>query len=189
MNPSASFTELLDLSQRGDQNAAQKLWASVYEEVRRIAHRAVDREFGSHSFQATEVAHEAYLRLAGNDPIDFQSRSHLLATVARAIRRLLVDRARSRNAAKRGGHLDRVELIDVLDTAAWDLPMMLDLDNALTELEAIHDRCSRLVELRYFGGMTLEQTAETLQVSLRTAASDWAFARAWLRRRLEQPQS
>jgi RNA polymerase sigma factor (TIGR02999 family) len=183
------FTLLLESARQGDQDASQQLWISVYDEVRRIAQRAVDREFGANSLQATELAHEAFLRLAGNETIDFQSRSHLLATVARAIRRLLVDRARARKAEKRGGQLERVALDEVLDSPTCDLPILLDLDSALTELETVDKRCAELVELRFFSGMTLEQAAEVLSVSIRTAAGDWAFARAWLRRSLEGEKS
>jgi DNA-directed RNA polymerase specialized sigma24 family protein len=165
------FTLLLESARQGDQDASQQLWISVYDEVRRIAQRAVDREFGANSLQATELAHEA------------------LATVARAIRRLLVDRARARKAEKRGGQLERVALDEVLDSPTCDLPILLDLDSALTELETVDKRCAELVELRFFSGMTLEQAAEVLSVSIRTAAGDWAFARAWLRRSLEGEKS
>ncbi len=189
MNDPSSITQLLELSQRGDRDAAQKLWAEVYDEVRRIAQKAVDREFGANSVQATEIAHEVFLRLTGDDTLSFESRAHLLATVARAIRRLLVDRARARKAQKRNGPREIVDLNDLLDSPDVDSPIMLDLDIALNELESVNERCAKVVDLRFFSGMTLEQVAGTLQISLRSAAGDWAFARAWLRRRMEQSQS
>ncbi len=185
MTTPTSITLLLDSARQGDQDASQHLWVCVYDQVRRIAQRAVEREYGSNSLQATELAHEAFLRLAGKEVIHFESRSHLLATVARAIRRLLVDRARARKSEKRGGQLERIAIDDVLDSPTCDLPMLLDLDSALTELEVANPRCAKLVDLRYFSGMTLDQAAETLGISLRTAASDWAFAKAWLRRRMD----
>jgi len=185
MTSPAPFTLLLESARQGDPNAAQRLWASVYDEIRRIAQREVNQEFNSNSIQATELAHEAYLRLAGSESLGFENRSHLLATVARTIRRLLVDRARSRKADKRGGQFQRIVLDDILDSTPSDLPVLLDLDGALLELEKIDSRQAKLVELRFFGGMTLEEAASTLDVSLRTATNDWAFAKAWLRRRLE----
>lgn len=178
------ITQLVESSRQGDQEAAKQLWLSVYEEMRRLAQRALDQEYGAKSVQATELVHEAYLKLAGSEGLSFESRAHLLATVARAIRRLLVDRARARQADKRGGRLERVVLDDVIDAISTDNPNLLDLDMALSELESVDSRQAKLVELRYFGGMTLAQAAEALDISLRTAAGDWAFARAWLRRRL-----
>jgi RNA polymerase sigma factor (TIGR02999 family) len=180
---------LLQSSRQGDKNASQRLWSSVYDEIRRIAQHAINKEYGQNSMQATEIAHEAYLRLAGNESLEFESRSHLLATVARAIRRLLVDRARARKTDKRGGDFHRVDLDDILDHASRTQPKLLDLELALEELEKVESRYAELVELRFFGGMTLEECASTMNVSLRTAAGDWAFARAWLRRRLNEGTS
>jgi RNA polymerase sigma factor (TIGR02999 family) len=185
MIPSSTLSQLLDSARQGDSDAAQRVWSHVYDEIRRIAQHAVNQEHALHSVQATELAHEAYLRLAGDVQLGFTSRAHLLATVARAIRRLLVDRARARNADKRGGDFARVDLDDVLDRSELDLAELLDLDAALEELEKQHERCARFVEARFFGGMTLEEAAEALGVSGRTAAGDWSFAKAWLRRRLQ----
>ncbi|MDX1927563.1 MAG: ECF-type sigma factor [Pirellulaceae bacterium] len=179
-----TVTLLLQSAREGNEDAAQRLWTSVYDEIRRIAQRAVNDEYGQNSLQATEIAHEAYLKLSGSESLEFESRSHLLATVARAIRRLLVDRARARNADKRGGELHRVLLDDILDKVSQKQPEILDLEIALEELEKVDPRYAKLVELRFFGGMTLEESAATMKVSLRTAAGDWAFAKAWLRRRL-----
>jgi RNA polymerase sigma factor (TIGR02999 family) len=180
---------LLQSAREGNEDAAQRLWTSVYDEIRTIAQRAVNKEFGQITVQATEIAHEAYLKLAGNESLEFESRTHLLATVARAIRRLLVDRARARKADKRGGGLNRVVLDEILDNASQHQPEILDLELALKELESVDSRYAKLVELRFFGGMTLEETAAMMKVSLRTAAGDWAFAKAWLRRRLMKGHS
>lgn len=189
MTDPKSVTDLIEAAKSGDSIAANQLWASVYQEIRAIAKRAIDKEYGPSSVQATEIAHEAYLRLAGNVALGIENRSHLLATVAMAIRRLLVDRARARKADKRGGELVRVLLDDVIDSVESDLPDLLDLDQALTELESIDSRHAKLIELRFFGGMTLEEAASVLEVSPRTAAGDWALAKAWLRRRLGESNS
>ncbi len=184
MSHPPSLTNLLDSARSGDIEAAHQLWSKVYVELREMAQRAVDREYGLHSIQATEIVHEAYLRLSAHEQLGFESRAHLLATVAQVIRRLLIDRARARKAEKRGGNLERVALDDVLDSHSEDLPNLIDLEAALTELEAVEPRHAKLVELRFFGGLTLEEAAAVLQVSLRTVAGDWAFTKAWLRRRL-----
>lgn len=184
MTEPQSITFLIEAAKSGDSDAANRLWASVYQEIRDIAKRAIDKEYGPNSVQATELAHEAYLRLAGNAALGIENRSHLLATVATAIRRLLVDRARARNANKRGREFARVLLDDVIDSVVNDLPDLLDLDQALVELESIDSRHAKLIELRFFGGMTLEEAAGVLEISPRTAAGDWALAKAWLRRRL-----
>ncbi len=181
------ITQLISSAQRGDPLAAEKLWASVYDEIRILAQRALDKEYSNVSLQATELAHEAYLRLTGDAQLTFQKRVHLLATVARVIRRLLIDRARYRKANKRGGHFVRILLDDIIESAPENAPELIDLNEAIEELEAIDPRHGRLVELRFFGGMTLDEAADALGVSRRTVAGDWALARAWLRRRLEIP--
>lgn len=180
-----SITVLLESAKQGNVAAANKLWESVYGEIRNLAQRALEREHARPSIQATELAHEAFLRLQGEEELAFENRSHLLATVARAMRRLLVDRARYRKANKRGGGLARVLLDDVIDAMPDNIPDILDLDEALTELEVLDSRHARLVELRFFGGMTLDEAADTIGIARRTAAGDWALAKSWLRRRLE----
>jgi RNA polymerase sigma factor (TIGR02999 family) len=185
MTTPVSMSNLLQSARQGNPEAVKQVWIHVYDELRRIAQRAASQEYGHHSIQATEIAHEAFWRLAANESLEFESRAHLLATLAQAIRRLLIDRGRARAAEKRGGKFQRVLLDDVLDSRSEDLPDLIDLEEALTELESIEPRHAKLVELRFYGGITLEEAAKTLQISLRTAAGDWAFARAWLRRRLE----
>ncbi len=180
-----TLSQLIQNAQSGDREAASALWAQVYDEVRAAAQRAVAGEFQPVSVQATELAHEAYLRLANQIEDRIENRAHLVAIVAQAIRRLLVDRARARKAAKRGGGSERVPLDEVLDQIQADTPELVDLDAALIQLEQVNARHAKLVELRFFGGMTMEEAAETLGVSLRTAAGDWALAKAWLRRQLD----
>ncbi len=191
-----SITVWIERARLGDCAASEKLWESVYEEVRALAKHAVSKEFMPVSVQATEIAHEVYLRLAGGQPITFESRSHLLATVARAIRRMLVDRARARYAEKRGGAGVQMPLDDVLASVSSDdlagmssdAAELIDLDEALAALERHDPRQSQLIELRFFGGLTLDEAADSLGLSRRTVASDWALARAWLRRKLGESE-
>lgn len=188
MDDQENFTKQLARARQGDRDAENQLWSSVYDEVRRLAKQAVARESGPLSVAATELAHDVYLRLAGNAELAFESRAHLLATVARAIRRLLVDRARARHADKRGGNLIKIPLEEAINSLHADAPELIDLDDALHELEQLNPRQSQLVELRFFAGLTLEEAADTVGISRRSVANDWALTRAWLRRRLsDQP--
>ena len=156
----------------------------VYDELRRLAGRYVRREFAT-NVQATELVHEAYLRLAQDKTPRWQNRTHFVALAAIAMRRLLVERARARHAAKRGGAKVQVTLDEglLVDEGANAVDLIA-LDRALTELAAIDTQQARIVELRYFGGMTIEDTAEALGVSPATVKREWVVARAWLRREL-----
>jgi RNA polymerase sigma factor (TIGR02999 family) len=157
----------------------------VYTELRRIAARYVRREHAP-TIQATELVHEAYLRMARGKPAEFQNRSHFLALAAIAMRRLLVERARARRAVKRGGPKMQVTLDDRL-LAESDSVSSIDLialDRALTELASIDREQARIVELRYFGGLSVEETADVLAVSPATVKRHWTVARAWLHRAL-----
>jgi RNA polymerase sigma factor (TIGR02999 family) len=162
----------------------------VYTELRRIAARYVRREH-SPSVQATELVHEAYLRLARSRPAAYQNRAHFLALAAIAMRRLLVERARARHAAKRGGANIQVTLDDqILNESSGPGPIdLIALDRALTELAAIDSTQARIVELRYFGGLSVEETAEALAVSPATVKRHWSVARAWLHRALAGPDA
>lgn len=162
------------------------LLEEVYAELRRLAARYVRREQAK-SVQATELVHEAYLRMAGDKPVAFQDRGHFIAIAAIAMRRLLVERARRRHAAKRGGHqvqvtLDERLLVGGEGDAAVDL---IALDRALSRLATLDTQQARIVELRYFAGLSVEDTAEALGISPATVKRDWALAKAWLLLELE----
>lgn len=162
------------------------LVADVYAELRRVADRYVRRE-RANSVQATELVHEAYLRLAHDKPVAFASRSHFVAIAAIAMRRLLIERARRRHAAKRGGDQVMVTLDETLlaagsPNAALDL---LSLDDALSRLADLDHQQARIVELRFFGGLSVEETADALSISPATVKRHWALARAWLLRELK----
>jgi RNA polymerase sigma-70 factor, ECF subfamily len=163
--------------------------ALLYDELRELAHRQLAREGGSPTLQTTELVHEAYLRLADDDRVSARGRAYFFAAAAQAMRRVLVDAARRSGAARRGGDLARVTLGEehaAVDAYASDL---LDLDRALDELESDSPRLARVVELRFFGGLSVEETAEAIGVSPRTVKGDWALARAWLHEALARDPS
>jgi RNA polymerase sigma-70 factor (ECF subfamily) len=182
-----SVTELLQAWSRGDATALDRLVPLVYQELRRLAHRYLRRERADHTLQTTALVNEAYLRLVDSRRVRWQDRAHFLAVSAQLMRRILVDFARGRNYQKRGGGWQRVpvdEALGIGHTADVDL---VALDDALETLAAIDSRKSRVVELRFFGGLTAEETAEVLKVSADTVLRDWQFAKSWLAREL-QPQ-
>jgi RNA polymerase sigma factor (TIGR02999 family) len=157
----------------------------VHDELRRIARRCLYGEGANHSVQATELVNEAFLRLVDVQHVNWQNRTHFLAMSARLMRRVLVDLARSRGADKRGGGAVRVTLNDAaLGGGLEPEADVIRLDDAIQALAALDDRKSRVVELRFFGGLTVDETASALQVSSKTVLRDWEFARAWLQREL-----
>jgi len=175
---------LLDLS-RGDRAAIDRLVPLVYNELRAIAAEQLRHERAGHTLQPTALAHEAYLRLVDQSRVDWKNRAHFLGVAAEMVRRVLVDHARARAAAKRGGGAERATLTDVegeTHGAALDL---IEVDTALAELRQLDERQARVVELRFFGGMSVKEITHLLGVSERTVLGDWAVARTWLRRRLE----
>jgi RNA polymerase sigma factor (TIGR02999 family) len=159
----------------------------VYEQLRLLADQALAKDLGNKSLQPTELVHEAYLRLVDTKQLDWQSRSHFFGVAARLMRQILVDRARSRLAQKRGGRALKVSMqtveIEVADSGPRPIDL-ISLDLALRELTDLDLDQGRIVELRFFAGMTVEETAEVLGVSPRTIKRDWRLAKAWLRRRL-----
>lgn len=179
------LTRLLEESAAGDETAAARLFPIVYDELRRLAGAALRRERASHTLQPTALVHEAFLRLVDVKSSRLQDRGHFIAIAARAMRRVLVDHARSRAAVKRGKAEVRLSIDDV-DVAAVDASDMdlVALDQALERLAAIDERQARIVELRFFGGLTVEETAVVIGASDRTVKRDWQMARAWLRREL-----
>lgn len=156
----------------------------VHDELRRIARRCLHGERPNRAVQATELVNEAYLRLVDVQHVDWQNRTHFLAMSARLMRRVLVDLARSRDADKRGGGAVRVTLDDAAMGALAPDAEVIRLDDALQALAALDERKSRVVELRFFGGLTVDETALALEVSSKTVLRDWEFARAWLQREL-----
>jgi len=182
------ITSLLRAWSGGDDAAEAKLLPLVYDQLRRQAAHQLRRERPGHSLSPTTVVHELYLRLAGHERAAWVNRAQFFAVASRLIRRVLVDHARERLAAKRAGGWQRVTLVEeVAGTAPRDVDL-LALDEALAELAAMDPRRARLVELRYFGGLDLEETAAALEVSTATVSREWQLARAWLHRRLASEQ-
>jgi RNA polymerase sigma-70 factor (ECF subfamily) len=182
-------TGLLIEWRQGDKAALDRLTPLVYDGIRRIAHRYVQREREGHTLQTTALINEAYVRLAGSQNVDWQNRAHFFAVTAQVMRRILIDHARRRRYAKHGGEMQRVAFDEAIATAE---PVMskpraaelLALDEALEELAKLDPRKGRVVELRYFGGLSLEETAEVLEVSPMTVRRDWRAAKAWLYKRV-----
>lgn len=189
-SPSApDATELLRRWRAGDAAALDALIPKVYSELRALARVAVAREGTPDAFQATELVHDAFLRLVRQPQVDWQDRAHFFAIAAREMRRILVDRARLRLAQKRGSGA-RPASLDATDApepvaSAPPVPDLLALNEALEALEALDAQQARVVELRYFTGLTIEETAAALGVSIATVKREWSLARAWLGRRLE----
>lgn len=180
-----TVTDLLVRWREGDEGALELLVPQVYERLRAIARRQLAGE-RSPSVQSTELVHLAYEQLV-NISVDWQSRVHFYALAARMMRRLLVDQARARGRKKRGGELARVTLTDVADVGTDRDPRLADLDDALTRLAARDERKARVVECRFFGGMTYDEIAGALDVSVNTVDRDLRFAKAWLARELLHP--
>lgn len=176
-------TRLLAELQRGVPEAADRLAPLVYDELHQIAVHAMRRESDGHTLQPTELVHEAFVRLMGQRNVDWRNRSHFYGIASQAIRRILIDHARRRHAAKRD-HGIRVTLDESIGTSAHESLDLLALEDALTRLEAADARQARVVELRFFGGLDIPETAEALGVSPATVKRDWAFARAFLLRAL-----
>jgi RNA polymerase sigma factor (TIGR02999 family) len=185
-SPAPDVTGLLLAWGRGDRSAADRLVPAVYEELRRHAERAMRREGGEHTLQATALVHESYLRLVDQRRVEWRNRAHFFAIASTVMRRVLVDHARARLTAKRGGGAAPVSLAGVQPATpeGTDEADLLALHDALEKLAALDPDQARLVELRYFGGLTIEETAEALSISPATVKREWALARAWLRREL-----
>lgn len=174
------LTGLLIEWRQGDASALDKLTPLVYDELRRIAHRYVQRERDGHTLQTTALVNEAYIRLAGRQNVAWQNRAHFFGVTAQVMRNILIDHARRRHYQKRGGDAQQVPLEDADVMSAGRAAELLALDEALDELAKLDPRKSRVVELRYFGGLSLEETAEALEVSPMTVRRDWRAAKAWL---------
>ena len=181
MSPDPSeITGLLRRWRAGDPDALNQLIGIVYERLRELAHQRLQAEPGHPSLNTTGLVHEAYLRLAESPEATLQDRNHFLALASRVMRHVLVDHARARKAAKRGGGAGPLELEDWMGISDRGLDSLLELDEALKRLEVMDTRQSRIVEQRYFGGLSLEETASALGVSLATVKRELRSARAWL---------
>ncbi|MCB9846050.1 MAG: sigma-70 family RNA polymerase sigma factor [Phycisphaeraceae bacterium] len=180
-------TEVLRRVSDGDHRAAERLIPLVYDELRRLAAAQMGHERADHTLQATALVNEAYLRMVDQTRASFRDRNHFFAVAATTIRRVLVDHARTKGRAKRGGKRQRVELDASVDWSGSQDLDLLALDESLSRLHDLHPRQARVVELRFFAGLTIQQTAEVLGVGTTTVEDDWAIARAWLRRALEGP--
>jgi RNA polymerase sigma-70 factor, ECF subfamily len=179
-------TQLLLAWSQGDQSALDQLIPMVHAELHRLAHRCMDRERVGHTLQTTALVNEAYLRLIDSSQVRWQNRAHFFAVAAQLMRRILVDFARSRHNLKRGGAAQRVSLDEALLLPQEPDPDLIALDEALNALAALDPRQARAVELRFFGGLSVEETAEVLQVSPETVHRDWRVAKAWLLRELDR---
>lgn len=185
--PGLEITEYLRAWEQGDDGALERLLPMVYAELRAIAARHLRSERPGHTLQPTALANEAYLRLRDLGHVPWHDRAHFFAIASRIMRRILVDHARAKMASKRGADSPRVQLTEGFHESvqpAMDAAELIDLDRALDELAVAEPRLSSLVELRFFGGLNIEEASELLGCSPRTAKRDWTFARAWLLHRL-----
>ena len=184
-DPSGQVTELLQHWKQGDEQALQALIPLVYKELRRLAHYHLQAERPDHSLQSTALVHEAYLRLLGGQPVGLQSRAHFVAVASRLMRQILVDYARERRASKRdGGCKIAFEYLDAL--AVNGDAELLALNDALDELSRIDERQGKIVEMKFFGGLSAPEISEVLGLSRATVDRDWATARVWLHRQMSR---
>ena len=188
--PSAQeVTGLLKAWGNGDEEALGKLMPLVYHELRRAARRYMAAERPNHTLQTTALVHEAYLRLVDVEGISFQNRAHFLAIAAQQMRRILIDMGRARQRQKRGGDSPVISLDETLVVSSSVRADILALDEALKNLATVDARQGQVVELRFFGGLSVEETAEVLKVSPKTVKRDWHFAKLWLMRELKAAQN
>ena len=182
----SDVTRILNEIQRGNRSAAGELMPLVYAELRRLANHKMRKEAAGQTLQPTALVHEAYLRLVGDHSIEWDGRAHFFAAAAESMRRILIDNARKRKTVKHGGEVAHFEISDGDATISSDnLDELLDLDDALTKLAVEEPELAKLVELRFFAGLTIEESAKALDVSTRTITRNWAFVRAWLGKELK----
>ncbi len=184
--PSPSPTVLLEAWAQGDQAAFNELLPLVHDELRRLAQRHMNHERTGHTLQATALVHEAYLRLIDVNRVQWQNRAHFFAMASRAMRRILVDSARARKYQKRGGGALKVSFDQALTVAVEPDQDLVALDDALSALAQVDRRKSQVVEMRFFGGLSVEETATALHVSADTVMRDWRLAKVWLLRELKK---
>ena len=183
------ITQLLQAWRRGDQGALDKLTPQVYRELHLLARRCMGRERDGHTLQTTALINELYLRLSDLKLIDWQNRAHFFALCARQMRRILTDQARARQSHKRGDGAQAVLLDEALVVSPQPTADLVALDDALNQLAKVDRRKSQVVVMRFFGGLSVEETAEVLKVSTETVARDWRLAKAWLMRELAGKKS
>jgi RNA polymerase sigma-70 factor (ECF subfamily) len=181
-----NLTHLLQAWARGDSVALDQLVPVIYAELRRIAHRCMAHENPGQTLQSTALVHEAYLRLVDYHQVSWQNRAHFFAVAARQMRHILIDIARSRQEVKHGGAPRRLSLDEVAELSEEKSLELVALDDALNDLEVLDPRKAQVVEMRYFGGLSVEETAVVLKVSDRTVLRDWETARVWLYRQLQR---
>ena len=179
-----AVTQLLAEMVDGEQDAADRLMPLVFDQLHLLAERLLRRERAGHTLQPTALVNEAYVRMVGHNRIDWKGKTHFFAIGARNMRRILVDHARHRKRHKRGGEMQRIPLTDDLCVSNRNDEDILAIEEALNKLEKLDPRQARMVELRFYGGLTVGEVAEVLGVSKRTVESDWTMVRAWLRREL-----
>jgi RNA polymerase sigma factor (TIGR02999 family) len=180
MSENSDVTLLLSALTRGDQGAASKLMPVVYDELRRLAGAYMRRERVDHTLQATALVHEAYLKLVEQRSVNWQSRAHFFGIAAQLMRRILIDHARGHSRQKRGGDEKKVSLDEAFVLSEQQADELLAVDDSLNQLAKIDPRQAKVVEMRFFGGLSVEEAAEALGVSPKTVKRDWSVAKAWL---------
>jgi RNA polymerase sigma-70 factor, ECF subfamily len=186
---STEINFLIDQYRDGKSEGFERLMALVYDDLRKLAAWQLQSERPDHTLQPTALVHEVYLKLAAQNPVELQNKAHFFALAAQIMRRVLVDYARTRRREKRGGPQTKIALEDALNLSPPSDPELIALDEALNALAERDPRKSLIVELRYFGGLSIEETADTLGVSATTVRREWTMAKAWLRREMRQELS
>ena len=184
MEPKGDVTQILAQLCAGNEEARDDLISLVYTQLHTLAENYMRRQSPGHTLQATALVHEAYLKLGGDRDANWESRVHFLRAAAQAMRNILVDHERRRKSKKRGGQLQREPLISTAGFIDSDPPNLIDLDRALTDLAQIDNQTAQVVELRFFGGLSVDQTARALEVSQSTVKREWRIAKAWLKNEL-----
>lgn len=187
--PNSSVTELLAKARSGDSSALANVFPLIYEELRRLAQIQIKREPDGHTLSPTALVHEAYMRLIDYTRMEWNGRAHFMAVAATAMRRILVEHARGHRSLKRGGALQRVSIESVQLGTEERAELLIAVDDALSRLKEIDPRQAQVVECRFFGGMTEEETADALGIGLRTAKRDWAKAKVWLHKEISSGQT
>ena len=180
-----NITLLLNEISKGNNLAIEQILPLVYDELRKISSKYLSDEYRKHTFRTTELVHEAYIKLIGNQQISWESRAHFYGIAAKTMRQILVDYARKRKSQKRGSGKPKLSLDDAQLVASESDEQIIALDEALKKLENAEERSSKIVELRYFSGLTIEETAKLLNISAATVKRDWQFAKTWLYREIQ----